>query len=106
MEEEMPLDKEYIISPLDEEALKKMHGLVKALKAQLPKDEEKKRPAAKISANENTNWLEEYQKGNLGSFKNDDLKMGLRKYDQKTSGAKPALVARLADAIKAEANIP
>ena len=106
MEEEMPLDKEYIISPLDEEALKKMHGLAKVLKAHLPNEEEKKRPAEKISANENTNWLEEYQKGNLASFKNDDLKMGLRKYDQKTSGPKKELVTRLANAIKAEANIP
>lgn len=106
MEEEMPLEKDYIISPLDEDALKKMHGLVKELNAQLPKDEDKKRAAEKMSANENTDWRDEYQKGNLESFKNDDLKMGLRKYDQKTSGPKKELVARLAEAIRAEAKFP
>ena len=101
----MPLDKDYIISPLDEEALRKIQGLVKALSSQIPKDEEKKRSAEKLSADDNTNWLAEYQKGNLASYKNDDLKLGLRKYDQKVTGSKAVLVTRLQDAIRAQENV-
>jgi len=106
MEEEMPVEKDYTISPIDDEALRKMTDLVKTLTKILPKDEEKKRKAdEKPSASDETDWLAEYQAGNLPRYKIDDLKLGLKNFDEKLSGKKEVLVERLCEAIRRAHNL-